>query len=108
MIDRGGDRASGKRDASNPLDLVAKRRDDRAITCESEAEATSLVSACGKKGLCFAPGKRPRIDGLKLVPADGTRFYVLMQLFRLKFATTWDASIAMKTEAEERGSFGSI
>ncbi|GMW02393.1 MAG: hypothetical protein AMXMBFR84_35290 [Candidatus Hydrogenedentota bacterium] len=83
------------------LQLLAQTSATGPFACESEAEATAVVNRCAKS-LYLTPDQAPKQKGATLTPAKDARFYVIMEIFRTRFAKTWDASATQKAEAAER------
>ncbi|MCC6796258.1 MAG: hypothetical protein IT366_14145 [Candidatus Hydrogenedentes bacterium] len=83
------------------LDLIAQHRTTNPIACESESEATAVVKRC-EKSLYLEPKQTPKQKGASLTTHKDARFYVIMEIFRIRFAKTWDASAAQKAEESEQ------
>ncbi len=82
------------------LSLLAERRSMSKIVCESEEEAAAVVKRCAKS-LYLTPDQTPKQDGVELKLEKDSRLYVIMEIFRVRFAKTWDASAAQKAEDAE-------
>lgn len=86
---------------ASALALIAERRATTPIPCVSAKEADAVVKRCAKS-LYFTPGNLPTAHEASLVPAKDTRFFVLLETFRVRFTQTWDASAAQRAESSER------
>ncbi|MBX7258499.1 MAG: hypothetical protein K1Y02_19205 [Candidatus Hydrogenedentes bacterium] len=81
--------------------LIGQFRTSAPIQCASESEALAVVNRCAKS--CYlSPDNAPRQNGASLIAAKDSRFYVILEIFRIRFAKTWDASAAQKAEAAEK------
>ncbi|MCC6153975.1 MAG: hypothetical protein IT367_09470 [Candidatus Hydrogenedentes bacterium] len=83
------------------LELIAQLRSTSPIVCESESEATVVAKRC-EKSLYLDPNLSPKPQGASLAVQKDARFYVIMEIFRTRFAKTWDASAAQKAEEVEQ------
>ena len=82
------------------LDLIGLRGITEPISCDSEEEATRIAARCAKS-LYLLPEQAPKVKGSRLVTVADARLYVIMEVFRGRFGSTWDASAAQKAEAAE-------
>lgn len=83
------------------LGIVAQLRSTGPIVCESDAEATVVVKRC-ENSLYLDSKQIPKRKGASLATQKDARFYVIMEIFRTRFAKTWDASAAQKAEEAEK------
>lgn len=83
------------------LELIGQLRSTSPIACESESEAAAVVKRC-ETSLYLDPKQVPKEKSASLTSQKDARFYVIMEIFRLRFAKTWDASAALRTEAAEK------
>jgi hypothetical protein len=81
--------------------LLKKLRTQEPVECDSEQEAKRVLERCSQS--LFIPfDRQPGRNGLQLIPAEGTRLYVFMELFRARFAKTWETSASQKAETTEK------
>jgi hypothetical protein len=83
------------------LALIGQRRIAGPVECVTEAEASAVAERCAKS-LYIPSDKTPIAQGSQIQTAEGTRLYVLMEVFRW-YAKVWSPAAQKVEQAEKSG-----